>query len=270
MGAFTEKLSAAAQGKACALCVGLDPATERFPAYLKDKGPKAIAEFNRAITDATQDLVAAYKPNLAFYEAHGVEGLRALERTLAHIPTQIVTIGDAKRGDIGNTARQYARALFDHLNFDAVTVNAYMGRDCVLPFLEYEDKGVFILALTSNQGSADFQRYHDLYLRVVEKAVEWNRAGNVGLVVGAQHPDELAKIRSLAGDMPILVPGVGAQGGDLQAVVAAGKGSFPGRLLVNVSRGILYASDGADFAARAREAAQQVIDEMARASSASG
>jgi orotidine-5'-phosphate decarboxylase len=260
--AFTDKLSAAAKGKACALCVGLDPLPERFPSHLKERGVEGISEFNRAIIDATSDLAAAYKPNLGFYEAHGPDGLRVLETTIRHIPREVLTIGDAKRGDIGHTARQYARALFDRLGFDAVTVNPYMGHDCVTPFLEYENKGVFILALTSNPGSADFQRHHDLYLRVVEKAVEWNQGGNVGLVVGAQHPDELAHIRSLAGDMPILVPGVGAQGGDLRSVVAAGKGSAPGRVLVNVSRGIIYASDGPDFAGEARKAAQRLVVEM--------
>lgn len=262
MSAFTEKLSAAAKGKACALCVGLDPVLERFPSHLRERGVKGIAEFNRAIIDATSDLAAAYKPNLGFYEAYGPDGLQVLEETVSSVPTELVTIGDAKRGDIGHTARQYARALFDRLGFDAVTVNPYMGSDCVLPFLEYEEKGVFVLALTSNPGSADFQRHHDLYLRVVEKVVEWNQAGNVGLVVGAQHPDELAAIRKLVGDMPILVPGVGAQGGDLPSAVAAGKGSMPGCLLVNVSRGVIYASDGPDFAAQARRAAQQLVDEM--------
>jgi orotidine-5'-phosphate decarboxylase len=259
---FIDKLTAAAKGQNCCLCVGLDPDPEKFPAHLKDKGAGGIAEFNRAVIDATKDLAAAYKPNLAFYEAHGEIGLRALSETLAHVPSEIVTIGDAKRGDIGNTARQYARALFDLHGFDAVTLNPYMGSDAVRPFVEYEDRGVLLLALTSNPGSADLQRHHDLFYRVVEMASELNESGNVGLVVGAQHPEELAKIRLLAGDMPILVPGIGAQGGDLAAVIEAGKGKEPGRLLINVSRGILYASDGSDHAERSRQVAQDLVDEM--------
>jgi orotidine-5'-phosphate decarboxylase len=259
---FLDKLTAAAKGQACCLCVGLDPDPGKFPAHLKEKGAGAISEFNRAVIDATKDLAAVYKPNLAFYEAHGETGLRALSETLAHIPSEIVTIGDAKRGDIGNSAKQYARALFDGLGFDAVTVNPYMGTDCVLPFLEYADRGVIVLVLTSNPGSADFQRHHHLFLRVVEMAAEWNKSGNVGIVVGAQHPEELAKIRLLAGDMPILVPGVGAQGGDLAAVIEAGKGKEPGRLLVNVSRGILYASSGVDFADASRKAAEDLVGRM--------
>jgi orotidine-5'-phosphate decarboxylase len=259
---FIDKLTAAAKGQACCLCVGLDPDPGKFPAHLQEKGPAAIAEFNRAVIDATKDLATAYKPNLAFYEAHGEAGMRALSETLEAIPAEIVTIGDAKRGDIGNTAKQYARALFDLYGFDAVTVNPYMGSDSVRPFAERTDRGVFVLALTSNPGSADFQRHRDLFLRVVETAAEWNESGNVGLVVGAQHPEELAKIRLVAGDMPILVPGIGAQGGDLQAVIEAGKGKEPGRLLINVSRGILYASDGPDHAERSRQVARDLVDEM--------
>jgi orotidine-5'-phosphate decarboxylase len=176
-----------------------------------------ILEFNRGIIDATADLVCAYKPNLAFYEAFGLEGLVALEKTVKYIPEGIPVIGDAKRGDIGNTARRYAEALFSAFGFDAATLNPYLGYDSVEPFLEYPDKGVFILCRTSNPGALDFQALRcgdvPLYEVVAQKAKEWDRYGNIGLVVGATYPEELRRIRQLCPQMPLLIPGLGAQGG---------------------------------------------------------
>ncbi len=251
---FAEKLRRSCLRLHSALCVGLDPDPNQFPAGLPKDPGQATVEFNRAIIGATKDLVPAYKPNLAFYEALGASCHETLTRTLEAIPKETVTIADGKRGDIGNTARMYAKSVFEVHDFDAVTVNPYMGEDAVRPFLEYEGKGAILLCLTSNPSSADFQRYHDLYLRVAERAAEWDE-GNIGLVVGAQHPGELRRIREIVGPMPILVPGVGAQGGNLEEVMEAGKSDQPGALIINVSRGILYVSKGADFAEKAREAA---------------
>lgn len=237
------------------LCCGLDPDAERLPAGLPGTGNEAVPEFLKAVVAATTGLVCAYKPNLAFFEALGDCGTACLRDTLRAVPEGILTIADGKRGDIGNSARMYARALFEDLGFSAATVNPYMGEDAVRPFLEYGDRGVFVLCLTSNPGSADFQRENDLYLRVAEKVLQWDESGNAGLVVGAQHPQELARIRALVGNMPILVPGVGAQGGDLRDVLKAGIAENRSGLLINVSRSILYASDGLEFASSAREAA---------------
>jgi len=258
---FAEKLLQSCQRLNSALCVGLDPDPDQFPAGLPKDPGEATVTFNRAIISATKDLAAAYKPNLAFYEALGASYYEALAETLEAIPEETIAIADGKRGDIGNTARMYAKSVFEIHGFDAVTVNPYMGEDAVRPFLEYEGKGAILLVLTSNPSSADFQRYHDLYLRVAEKAVRWDQ-GNIGLVVGAQHPDELRRIREIVGSMPILVPGVGAQGGSLEEVMDAGKAAGPGRLLINVSRGILYASKDVNFAEKSREEAVKLVSAM--------
>ena len=259
---FVEKLDAAMQKNRSLLCVGLDPVLDRLPSSFDRSCVDSISRFIKEIIQATSDLVCAYKPNLAFFEAHGSQGLRVLDEILESIPENIPVIGDGKRGDIGNSSARYAEAFFETMGFDALTVNPYMGRDSLEPFLEYEDKAAFILCLTSNPGSADFQRHHGLYLEVARLAGEWNSRGNIGLVVGAQHSEELERIRQIVGDMPILVPGVGAQGGDLEAVMASGLGGEALRLIVNTSRKVLYASSGADFAERAREAASRVVDQM--------
>lgn len=260
---FREKLEAAAARNGSLLCVGLDPDPARLPV-------DSVAEFNRAIVEATADLVCAYKPNVAFYEALGEEGYAALRETLAAIPPEIPTIGDAKRGDIGNTARAYARAAFDVLGFDAVTVNPYLGSDSLAPFIEREDRGVFVLCRTSNPGAADLQDLaiggdgggRPLYEVVAELARGWNTRGNVGLVTGATYPEELRRVRELCPEMLLLVPGVGAQAGDLAAAVRAGLDARSGGILVNASRGVLYASTGQDFAQAAREAARALRDEI--------
>lgn len=260
---FFEKLQRASEKNESLLCVGLDPDPALMP--IND-----ISEFNRAIIEATSDFVCAYKPNLAFYEALGEKGYAALRETLKAIPGDIPVIADAKRGDIGNTAKAYARALFDELGFDAATVNPYLGGDAVEPFLEREEKAAFILCRTSNPGARDLQdrmvsegdRQRPLFEVVAEMAKGWNRRGNVGLVVGATYPDELRRVRGLCPEMTFLVPGVGAQGGDVTAVMANGLDAKGGGLIINVSRQVLYASKGPDFAAAAGRAARGLRDEI--------
>ena len=267
---FIDKLTNAARKNNSLLCVGLDPDPELMP------GKITVSEFNREIIDATSDLVCAYKPNLAFYEALGFEGLDALERTIEHIPANIPVIGDAKRGDIGNTAKAYARAIFDNLNFDAATVNPYLGSDSVEPFIQYKDKGVFILCRTSNAGAVDFQSlrceflpaleaersYRPLFEIVALKARQWNIHGNIGLVVGATYPEELNLIRTSHPSMPLLIPGIGAQGGDLASVVRYGVDSQGEKAIINSSRQIIYASRGKDFAEAARRVASELREQI--------
>ena len=261
---FTEKLIKAAQKNNSLVCIGLDP----DPALMPDR--VTVSEFNKEIIDATSDLVCAYKPNLAFYEVMGIEGIKALEQTIAHVPTHIPIIGDAKRGDIGNTARAYAKTLFSTFNFDAATVNPYLGFDSLEPFLQYRDRGVFILCRTSNAGAVDFQALefdadgsrHPLFEIVARKASEWNTYGNIGLVIGATYPDELRLIRESHPDMPLLIPGVGAQGGELSLAVRYGVNSQGQKAIINSSRQIIYASREKDFARAARRAAAGLRDQI--------
>ncbi len=261
---FTHKLHSASETNKSLLCVGLDPDPRLMP--IED-----IFEFNRAIIDSTHDLVCCYKPNLAFYEAFGPPGLEALRRTLEHIPDDIPVIGDAKRGDIGNTARAYSAALFDYYGFDAVTANPYMGGDTLAPFLDYTNRGVFVVCRTSNPGSGDFQsltvtrdngEQWPLYMEVAARCSDWNTSCNIGLVVGATYPEELREVRALCPDLPILLPGIGAQGGDLRTSVANGLDSRGGGLVITSSRQVLYASRGNDFAQRARETALELRDRI--------
>jgi len=244
------------------LCVGLDPDPAKLPV-------KDVFEFNKSIIDATADLVCAYKPNLAFYEALGVRGLQALKKTVAYIPDNIPVIGDAKRGDIGNTAIAYARALFGYYKFDAVTLNPYLGYDSVEPFLDYKDRGVFVLCRTSNSSASDFQDLVDnfgmkFYQSVALRAGDWNTAGNVGLVVGATYPEELREIRKLCPDMVLLIPGIGAQGGDLELSVECGVDANKEKAVIVAARQVLYASKGADYAQAARRAASKLRDAINR------
>ena len=246
------------------LCVGLDTDPGKIPPqFLKKDDP--VYQFNRAIIDSTHDLVAAYKPNLAFYEALGLEGWAVLKRTLDYIPDGILKIGDAKRGDIGSTAIKYAEALFD-LGFDVVTVNPYLGWDSIGPFIHNEEKGVFVLCLTSNPSAQDFQyrmvEGKPFFQRVAEKVLEWNSNENCGLVVGATHPEELLKIREIAQSLPFLIPGIGAQGGDLESTILGGTDGQGEMAIVNSSRGIIYASSGEDFADAARNEALKLRDAM--------
>lgn len=244
------------------LCVGLDADPEKIPLHIM-KRDDPIFRFNKAIVDATADLVLAYKPNLAFYEALGKEGWNILKRTVAYLPERILKVGDAKRGDIGSTAEKYAKALFD-LGFDVVTVNPYLGRDSIYPFVRDEKRGVFVLCLTSNPSSRDFQYLSSggktLFVRVAEEVVRWNERGNCGLVVGATHPDELKMIREVGPNLPFLIPGIGVQGGDLEAAVIAGTDERGEMAVINSSRGILYASVGKDFTEAAHREAKRLRD----------
>ena len=263
---FIEKLVSATEKNDSLLCIGLDPDLELMPDRL------SILDFNRAIIDATRDLVCAYKLNFAFYEALGGEGFDALKSTVGYIPDEIPVIGDAKRGDIGNTARAYARAIFSNLNFDAATANPYLGFDSIEPFIEYKDKGVFVLCRTSNPGSADFQGLNcntdgetfPLFELVAAKASQWNEYGNVGLVVGATYSQELKLIRQSHPDMPLLIPGIGAQGGDLEKAVTYGVDANGEKAIISSSRQIIYASRGMDFAQAARKAASDLRDRINR------
>ncbi len=261
---FMEKLTSAARKNRSLLCVGLDPDPELMPAKV------GVFEFNKAIIDATSDLVCAYKPNFAFYEALGNEGLDALKRTVDYLPENIPTIADAKRGDTGNTAKAYAKAIFSYLNFDATTVSPYLGFDSIEPFIQYRDKGVFILCRTSNAGAIDFQAlrckiesgYRPLFEIVALRASQWNTHGNIGLVVGATYPEELRLIRQSHPDMPLLIPGIGAQGGDLALTVRYGGDAQGEKAIINSSRQIIYASRGKDFAEAARQATLTLRDQI--------
>ena len=251
------------------LCVGLDTDARKIPAHLLDLHDP-IVEFNKAIVDATVPYCVAFKPNLAFYEAHGTHGMIAFKRTVEYIrekhPHHLI-IADAKRGDIGNTSKMYARTFFEEYSVDALTVAPYMGEDSVTPFLEYDEKWVVMLALTSNKGSLDFQLMKDengerLFEKVMRKGMEWGTPQNMMFVVGATRGELFADVRRVAPHHFLLVPGVGAQGGSLEEVCHYGMTSDCG-LLVNSSRGIIYASDGEDFAEMAGNKAREMQQEMA-------
>ncbi|MCU1396067.1 MAG: pyrF [Ilumatobacteraceae bacterium] len=264
---FHAKLNRSWRLRGSMLCVGLDPDPARMPAPLRDSGD-AVFEFCRAIVDATADLACAFKPQIAFFASQGAE--RALEQLCAYIldtyPDHLLLL-DAKRGDIGSTAEHYAREAFDRYQADAVTVNAYLGTDSVEPFLRHEGKGVVLLCRTSNPGGDDFQSLlvdgEPLYVKVARRvADDWSQMGECGLVVGATYPSELGIVRSIVGDLPILVPGVGAQGGDVEATVAAGHDSAGLGMMISSSRAILYASSGEDFADAARVVAEATRDQI--------
>jgi orotidine 5'-phosphate decarboxylase subfamily 2 len=261
-----ERIAEASVRNNSLLCVGLDIDPQRLPEKIKAV-PDPIYSFNCAVIEATLDLVCCYKPNVAFYEAQGAEGLDALVRTIRFVNGRVPVILDIKRGDIGNTATQYARAAFEWFGADAVTVNPYLGLDSVAPFMEFPDKGIFVLCLTSNPGSADFQLLPNedpLYERVAAKVRQWDEGkGCLGLVVGATHPERIARLREISGGLPFLLPGIGAQGGSLEAVSAA---ALPGQKLsvvVNASRSVIYASGEADdFTVNIREAARELRDRL--------
>lgn len=258
---WTERLLDRSQRCNSLLCVGLDPVWAQLPEAVRHLADPILA-FNQRIVEATAAWACAFKPNIAFYEAVGPAGLETLRQTIAfvHEQTAALVIVDAKRGDIGNTSAAYAQALYDGLQADAVTLNPYLGRDALAPFLSRPDRGALILCRTSNPGAGEFQDLpvggRPLYQVVAERVRVWNELGNCGLVVGATFPEELTAVRALCPDMPLLVPGVGAQQGDLAAAVRAGVDRQGERILVNVARGILYASTGPDFAAAAAEAAE--------------
>ena len=273
MSKFIRQLDAAWAANDSLLCVGIDPDLARIPAVLKDK-PHAILEFGRAIVDATADLVCAFKPQIAYFHAERAE--EQLEELIAYIHRRypgIPVILDAKRGDVGSTAEQYAREAFERYNADAVTISPFLGHDSVTPYTDHADRGVIILCRTSNPGGSDLQfleidgpagreRLYQRIARVV--AHDWNGNGNCALVVGATFPEELAEVRRIVGDLPLLVPGIGAQGGDIEATVQAGRTARGAGLIISSSRAILYASAGEDFAVAARAAASATRDAINR------
>jgi orotidine-5'-phosphate decarboxylase len=268
---FSTKLRAAWSARDSMLCVGLDPDLAKLPNGI-EKSPRGVLEFCRAIVDTTSDLVCAFKPQIAYFAAIGAE--RELEELCSHIRTnhpEVVLILDAKRGDIGDTAALYAREAFERYGADAVTVNPYLGTDSLEPFFAHAGRGTIVLCRTSNAGSGEFQGIDvngaPLYEHIATTAAtKWASRGDVALVVGATYPAELARVRSIVGDMPLLVPGIGAQGGDVEAVVRAGRDSTGYGLIINSSRAVLYAGAGDDFADRARAVASATRDTIRSAS----
>ena len=258
------------RAKRSVLCVGLDTDLEKIPAHLLKEDDPVFA-FNKAVIDATASSTVAYKPNIAFYESMGVKGWQSLEKTIQYLDEtypEIFTIADAKRGDIGNTSKMYAKAFFENMNFDSVTVAPYMGEDSVTPFLEFPNKWVILLGLTSNKGAFDFQFIENaegvaLFESVVKKAQEWATADQLMFVLGATKTEHLARLRSIAPDHFFLVPGVGAQGGSLEEVLKQATNKDFG-VLVNSTRGIIYQSNGLDFAQAAGSAARTLQQEMER------
>jgi orotidine-5'-phosphate decarboxylase len=261
---FNERYNTIYERTGSRLCIGLDTDERNLPDAVKGAA-NPVLEFNSRIIAATHDLCSAYKPNFAFYESLGPRGIETLEATLEQIPDTVLTIADAKRGDIGNTAERYAQATLGHAGIDSVTVNPYMGMDTLAPFFAYEGRCVFVLALTSNPGSADFQRLLvdgvPLYRRVIDRCMEtYGTTGSLGFVVGATHPGELEEIRRQVGaDIPLLIPGIGTQGGDAAQTIRANNG---GIAFINVSRAIAGAGRGDDFAELARNAAVRFVEEL--------
>jgi len=255
---FIEKLSSIRKRNKSLLCVGLDPDRDRIPRFLlKERDP--LLAFNKKIVESTKDLVCAYKLNLAFY----LEEPKTLERTRDLIPSHIPVILDAKCGDIGNTARVYARIYFELMGFDAVTLNPYMGFDAISPFFEYRERFIFLLCLTSNPSVDDFQTAEgSIYLRVAKKASEWNKMGNCGLVVGATRTEYLPQIRSVAPKLIFLIPGVGAQGGKLNSVMRFAADPRGEKIIINSSRGVIFASSNPDFSQAARREAERLREEI--------
>jgi len=247
------------------LCIGLDTDIEKIPEHLL-KFDDPVFEFNKQIIDSTKDFCVAYKLNTAFYESNGINGWKSLMKTIEYIPKNIFSIADAKRGDIGNTSKMYAKTFFETMDFDSITVNPYMGSDSVEPFLDFNNKWVILLALTSNKGSEDFQNFSNqsnvkLYQQVIEKSMNWSDDSRIMYVVGATKSDSLKEIRKIIPDHFLLIPGVGAQGGSLDDVVKFGMNKDCG-LLINSSRSIIYAGHGENFAENAREAALKIKSEM--------
>jgi orotidine-5'-phosphate decarboxylase len=264
---WREKLETATSQNNTLLCVGLDTDREKIPSFLLQTSKNPLFDFNKEIIDATKDLVCAYKLNMAFYEAEGVKGIEELEKTIHYIPKNIVIILDGKRNDIGNTAQKYAQSLFDIYKADAATVNPYLGKDGVTPFLNYKEKCIFILCRTSNPSAGDFQDLPTastpLYQHVAKKIREWDTNENCGAVVGATYPEELKTVRSLLGQtIPILIPGIGKQGGDIEKTVKNGTNSKGEMALINSSREVIFAGNNQDFAAQSRQKAESVRDDI--------
>lgn len=265
---FSEKLEKTIKQKNSILCIGLDPVFDSLPQSLK-KSDNPILEFNKRIISVTAEYAAAFKINLAFYEALGLQGWKILEQTMKYLPNDVIKIADVKRGDIGNTAKMYSKALFENLGADAITINPLMGYDSAEPFLYDENRGVFFLCLTSNPGSRDFQYFSDgkmkLYEKIAQTVLTWNDKNNCGLVVGATHPSELASIREMCPNLPLLIPGIGAQGGDIITSVKFGTNVDGSMALFNSSRGIIYSSNKNDFDIAAKESARLLKEQLNRA-----
>lgn len=257
-----DKLKQLEQENNSILCVGLDVDIDKMPTPI-EKSIEGILKFNQEIIDSTKDLVSSYKVNFAFYEQYGIRGFELLKKTINSIPKNIHIIADAKRGDIGNTSRAYAKAVFDEFECDSITVSPYMGEDSVKPFLEYKNKMVFLLCLTSNSGASDFEKQviegKPLYEIVMEKSLGWNENSNLAYVVGATQPDELKRLRQITTNSYFLIPGIGAQGGDVQEVMKSNDG---GNAIINSSRSIIYASRNNDFAEKVRQAALMLKDKL--------
>ncbi len=264
---FNDRLNQICSNKNSLVCVGLDVDLAKIPKFILDK-KEPLVYFSQAIIDATIDHSAAYKINTAFFEAHGAKGWVAMTKIVDYLPDSVIKIADAKRGDIGNTSKLYARAFFEEMNFDIMTVNPYLGYDAVAPFLENPEKGVFILCHTTNKGAEDFQKFSNgekaLYERVAEQVQKWNIHNNCGLVVGATYPDEMKRVRSLAPELPFLVPGLGAQGGDFELAIQYATNEKGLGAIFNFSRGIIYCSNGEDFAKAAGEQAKQINEDIIR------
>ena len=264
---WREKLSNITSQNNSLLCVGLDSDNEKLPKFLLGTSKNPLLDFNKGIIDATKDLVCAYKLNMAFYEVAGTKGIDALEKTIQYIPHNILIILDGKRNDIGNTAQKYAQSLFETLKADAVTINPYLGKDGVSPFLDYKEKCSFILCRTSNPSAGDFQDLlvssTPVYQIVARKIREWDKNKNCGAVVGATYPEEMKTIRSILGDdIPILIPGIGKQGGDVEKTVRNGTNSHGEMALINSSREIIFAGDNEEFAEQARKKAEFVRNDI--------
>jgi len=262
---FYQKIRSVQRKNKSLLCIGLDTDISKIPESLFSHGDP-IVEFNRRIIEATKDIVCAYKLNLAFYESLGEHSWSTVHRTLSFIPTEIVTVGDAKRGDIGNSAQMYAKLIVDDYNFTACTVSPYMGEDSVKPFMRNRNEGVFVLAVTSNPGAKDLQylrvRNRPLYEHVIGLVKKWNSKNNCGLVVGATRPTELKRVRALVPEMPLLIPGIGAQGGNLKSAVRFGCDMHGEMAIINAGRSVIYASNSEDFAQAARTVAMKLRDEI--------
>jgi len=266
---FQTKLNTTIKKNNSLLCIGLDPEIEKLPKHLLKKADP-VFEFNKSIIDKTEDLVCTYKPNIAFYEAYGLTGLASLKKTIDYIHSkykEIPIILDAKRADIGNTAKMYAKAVFEYWNVDSITLNPYLGFDAIEPFLEYKNKGIIVLCRTSNPSASNFQDLKingkKLFVKVAEEVIKWNKKyRNCLIVIGSTWPEEMKIIRRMAEDMFFLVPGTGTQGGDLKKTLESGLTKDKSGLIINVSRGIIYASNRKDFAEKARQKAIEIRDEI--------
>ena len=257
---FFEKLSKRVDSSSSYLCIGLDPVWEKIPKHIP-RSKYGVFNFLSEIISKTKDYAAAFKPNLAYFESLGFSGMEVLSELIKIIPEEIPVIGDAKRGDVMHTSELYAKAVFEKLNCDAITVNPYLGRDALRPFFDFTEKGVFVLCLSSNPGASDFQ-LPDLFLKVGRKVCEWNLSGNAGLVVGATRAQFITELRKICGKIPLLIPGIGSQGGDLSETINSADDGTKIPYVISTSRCILYASSSEDYAIKAASVAKDLRDKI--------